>query len=102
MAAAMHLIDDRALVAATKPEVKILDAEELNAETPAHLLDDDITAVDRLFVRNSGSMPAFAADEIANWTLTIDGVVRTPQTWSVGELKKRFQPVTRIAVLECA
>jgi sulfite oxidase len=98
----MHLIDDRALVAATKPEVEILDAEELNAETPAHLLDDDITAVDRLFVRNSGSMPAFTADDIANWTLTIDGVVRTARTWSVGELKTRFQPVTRIAVLECA
>lgn len=97
----MPLTDDRALLAATKPELMVLAAPELNAETPAHLLDDDITPLSRLFVRNSGTMPAFSADETAAWTLTIDGCVHTPRTWTVAELE-RFETVTRVAVIECA
>ena len=41
----MQRIDERSLVAATKPELVLLDTPELNAETPAHLLDDDITPI---------------------------------------------------------
>ena len=55
----MQRIDDRSLVAAEKPELTVLPTPELNAETPAHLLDDDITPADRLFVRNTGFMPGF-------------------------------------------
>ena len=50
--------DQRSLVAASKPDLVILDTPELNAETPAHLLDDDITPLPRLFARNAGAMPA--------------------------------------------
>ena len=92
----------RALVAAEKPELRILPTGELNAETPAHLLDDDITPVGRLFARNTGTMPAPTAAEIANWTLAIDGRVRSPQRWTIGALQQEFATVTRIAVLECA
>ena len=49
--------EQRALVAATKPELRLLPTVELNAETPAHLLDDDITPLSRLFARNTGTMP---------------------------------------------
>src|SRR5215510_11256305 len=92
----------RALVAAEKPELRILPTGELNAETPAHLLDDDITPLRRLFARNTGTMPVPSAADIAAWTLTIDGCVRTPQQWTVAELQRRFTAVTQIAVLECA
>jgi sulfite oxidase len=94
--------EQRALVAASKPELRILDTIELNAETPAHLLDDDITPASRLFARNTGTMPLPDGADIAAWTLTIDGCVRVPRRWTLAELQHRFAPVTRIAVLECA
>jgi sulfite oxidase len=94
--------EQRALVAATKPELRILPTAELNAETPAHLLDDDITPLDRLFARNTGTMPVPSDADIAAWTLTIDGCVHAPRRWTIQELQQRFEAVTRTAVLECA
>src|SRR5262249_61471172 len=92
----------RALVAAEKPELRILPTVELNAESPAHLLDDDITPVERLFARNTGAMPLPSASDIAAWTLAIDGCVRMPRRWTIAELRQQFETATRIAVLECA
>ena len=92
----------RALVAAEKPRLRVLPTVELNAETPAHLLDDDITPVGLLFARNTGTMPLPTASDVAAWTVAIDGCVRTPQRWTIGELQRQFETVTRTAVLECA
>lgn len=89
----------RALVRAQKPDLIILETEELNAETPVHLLDDDITPLDRLFVRNTGTMPAV---EQAGWTFTIDGCVRRSQRWTIAEMQRQFEAVTQVSVLECA
>jgi DMSO/TMAO reductase YedYZ molybdopterin-dependent catalytic subunit len=94
--------EQRALVAATKPELRILPTAELNAETPAHLLDDDITPLDRLFARNTGTMPVPSASDVAAWTLAVDGCVQAPRRWTIHELQQRFETVTRTAVLECA
>lgn len=95
-------IDERSLVAATKPGLMLLDTPELNAETPPHLLDDDITLVSRLFARNTGAMPAIGATDIAAWTLTVDGFVNKPCAWNIAALKKEFETVSVTAVLECA
>ena len=94
--------EQRRLVASSKPELTILPTLELNAETPVHLLDDDITPVGRLFARNAGTLPLPSATDIAAWTLTIDGRVRAIRRWAIGELQRQFETVTRIAVLECA
>src|SRR4029079_4443248 len=75
---------------------------ELNAETPAHLLDDDITPIARLFARNTGAMPALGQADIAAWTLKVDGCVRTPRQWTIAELKREFEAVTETAVIERA
>ena len=98
----MQRIDDRSLVAAEKPELTVLPTPELNAETPAHLLDDDIIPTDRLFVRNTGFMPGFSDAELAAWMLTIDGCVRAPRRFSLDALKRDFETVSQIAVMECA
>jgi DMSO/TMAO reductase YedYZ molybdopterin-dependent catalytic subunit len=98
----MQRTDERSLVAAQKPELVLLDTPELNAETPADLLDDDITPVARLFARNTGAMPALGPAEIAAWTITIDGFVRNPRAWTVPDLKQEFATVTETAVIECA
>ena len=92
----------RALVAAGKPALRIMPTAELNAETPAHLLDDDVTPADLLFARNAGTMPVPGTADIAAWTLAIDGCVRTPRRWTIAELQGQFETVTRTAVLECA
>ena len=98
----MQRIDERSLVAATKPELVVLPTPELNAETPAHLLDDDITPVTRLFARNTGAMPLLGQAEIEAWTLTVDGCVRSPRTWSIAALKREFETISECAVIECA
>ena len=38
--------------------LRVLNDRPLNAETPAHLLDDEVTPAARLFVRNNGIPPA--------------------------------------------
>src|SRR3954462_3642187 len=86
---------------AIKPSLRVLPTRELNSETPAELLDQPITPADLLFVRNTGRMPAFAKNEIENWTLTIDGEVERPQRWTIDELKA-IGSRDVIAVLECA
>ena len=84
-----------------KPDLRVLPTRELNCETPAELLDQPITPVELLFVRNTGRMPAFSITEIANWTLSIDGEVDRPQRWTIDELKK-IGSRDVVAVLECA
>ena len=102
MKSLMQQIHADFLVAMGKPELVPLDTPELNGETPPHLLDDDITPLARLFVRNSGRFPVFSAGELAGWSMTIDGCVRRPRVWTVAALKHQFEPVSQISVLECA
>ena len=98
-------------LAAEQPELRawgkladlvVLGDRPFVAETPAHLLDDDVTPVDRLFIRNNGIPPEEAAADPERWTLEISGEsARKPVTFTVPELKRRFQTVTRHITLEC-
>src|ERR1700759_287996 len=85
----------------TKANLRVLPTRELNSETPAELLDQPVTPLDLLFVRNTGRMPVFSEPDIADWTLIIDGWVEQPQRWSIDELKA-IGSKTVTAVLECA
>ena len=90
-------------VLGNKRGLRILSEQPLNAETPPALLDDDITPVERHFVRNNGHLPERAAkQDLTGWTLTIDGEVERALKLTMAELKERFRPVTRDLVLECA
>lgn len=74
----------------------------LNAETPAHLLDDDVTPYSRLFVRANGLIPQTALDKNAtDWKLVIDGEVENELSLSIDDLKKNFETVTLALVVEC-
>lgn len=82
------------------PGLVILNDRPVNAETPAHLLDDPVTPTDRLFVRNNGLPPA--AIDPASWTLTIDGeAIERSVSFSLAELKKRFKHYSYQLTLEC-
>ena len=82
------------------PGLVVLNDRPVNAETPAHLLDDTITPADRLFVRNNGLPPAVI--DPATWTLTIDGeAVEKSVSFSLAELKTRFKHHSYQLTLEC-
>ena len=73
------------------------------AETPAHLLDDEVTPLDVLFVRNNGLVPEREKLDADAWKLTIDGEsAEQPLTLSMADLKKNFSATTQHITLECA
>jgi len=81
-------------------DLVLLNDRPLNAETPAHLLNDDITPNDVLFVRNNGLPPTDVDPE--TWTLTIEGEsIEKPIELSLNDLKTRFTPYTYQLTLEC-
>ena len=84
---------------AGKDGLKVLNDRPLNAETPAHLLDDEITPVARHFIRNNGIVPTDMNPD--TWTLTIGGLVERPLVLRIEELRRRFEVVTYRLVIEC-
>jgi len=99
----LQLTATRALAAGHGIEGKdgltLLNDRPLNAETPAHLLDDAITPTPRHFIRNNGLEP-FDTDA-STWTLTVDGFVDTPLEMTIAELRERFEVVTMALTIEC-
>ncbi len=81
----------------------VLNDRPINAETPAHLLDDEVTPLDRMFVRNNGLLPDVAIDDPDDWQLSVGGEsCVNPRTFSLRELKRDFDTVTLQLQLECA
>ena len=84
---------------AGKDGLTLLNDRPVNAECPAHLLDDEITPTPRHFIRNNG-LPPEQVDP-ATWTLSVDGEVNKPSTLTIEELKSQFEVVTLQLQLEC-
>ncbi|MCB0606282.1 MAG: sulfite oxidase [Lewinellaceae bacterium] len=85
------------------PGLIVLGDRPVNAETPPHLLDDPLTPNDKFFVRNNGLPPQKESIDLKTWTLTIDGEsVKQKKTYTLQELKSKFQHHTYQLVLECA
>ena len=82
-----------------KDGLTVLNDRPLNAETPPHLLDDEVTPVSRHFIRDNGMPPKNTDGD--SWMLTVDGEVGNPLNLSIADLKKRFEVVTRRLVIEC-
>ena len=82
------------------PGLVILNDRPVNAETPAHLLNDAVTPASRLFVRNNGIPPQVV--DVDNWTLTIEGEsAKQSKTYTLAELKTRFEHHSYQLTLEC-
>ncbi|MDE0421248.1 MAG: sulfite oxidase [Gammaproteobacteria bacterium] len=85
-----------------KPGLKVLSERPINAETPAHLLDDPVTPAERMFVRNNGIPPDTRDIDPLNWTLELAGeACARPMQLTLGELKDRFEHVTLALQIEC-
>ncbi len=85
-----------------KDGLVVLNDRPINAETPAHLLDDPVTPASRLFVRNNG-IPPFTDDiDPLGWRLTIEGeACLNPLSMTLGELQARYRHHTLQLQIEC-
>ena len=84
------------------PEMTVLNDRPINAEAPAHLLDEAITSGNRFFVRNNGIPPEKSSIDTNTWTVTIEGesAVKS-KTYTLKELKSKFKNYTYQLTLEC-
>ena len=82
-----------------KDGLVVFGEQPLNAETPAHLLDDEVTPTARHFIRNNGIAPKDM--DARTWRLRIDGFVQRPTELSIEDLRTRFEVVTRRLTIEC-
>ena len=99
--AALAQSDDKFTIPG-KEGLIILNDRPVNAETPAHLLDDEVTPGKYLFVRNNGRPPVAAKIDPETWQLEIGGEsVQKSMSLSVAELKKTFEHHTYQLQLEC-
>jgi len=80
----------------------VLNDRPVNAETPAHLLDDRVTPASRLFVRNNGIPPVTDDVDVDAWELGFGGEsVEQEITLTIAELKEKFEHHTYQLQLEC-
>lgn len=87
-------------IAGKHPGLVVLNDRPVNAEVPAHLLNDLVTPADKLFVRNNGLPPEKV--DASRWTLTIDGEsVKQKKTYSIAQLKAQFPHHTYQLTIEC-
>ena len=85
-----------------KPGLKVLSERPINAETPAHLLDDAVTPAARMFVRNNGIPPDTRDIDPLAWPLELTGeACARPTQLTLRELKERFEHVTLQLQVEC-
>ncbi|NKB97625.1 MAG: molybdopterin-dependent oxidoreductase [Pseudomonadales bacterium] len=87
-----------------KDPLRLLNDRPINAETPAHLLDDATTPTKRLFVRNNGHPPELTnnANGYEEWRFEVGGeACVNPQSLSVSGLKKLFKTYSYDLQLEC-
>lgn len=78
----------------------VLNDRPINAETPPHLLDPELTPTNLFFVRNNGLPPVNV--DVAKWTLTIEGEsAKKSKTYTLDELKSRFKHYSYGLTLEC-
>jgi DMSO/TMAO reductase YedYZ molybdopterin-dependent catalytic subunit len=93
---------DEPFAIAGKEGLIILNDRPVNAETPAHLLDDKITPAKHLFVRNNGLPPPLSSINPDTWTLEFGGESVTQQmSFTISDLQQEFEHCTYQLQLEC-
>lgn len=85
-----------------------LNDKPINAETPPHLLDEDFTSKEHLFIRNNGNPPEekLTTQNTNSWSFEIiadEGTVKGAKkiSLSVADLKKKYKHYTYALQIEC-
>jgi DMSO/TMAO reductase YedYZ molybdopterin-dependent catalytic subunit len=68
-----------------KDGITVLIDRPVNTETPAHLLDDAVTPIERHCIRNNGNLPENVT--AAGWKLVVDGEVEQQLELTIDDLK---------------
>jgi DMSO/TMAO reductase YedYZ molybdopterin-dependent catalytic subunit len=93
---------DEAFSIPGKSGLVVLNDRPLNAETPAHLLDDPVTPASRVFVRNNGVPPSTWDIDPLEWRINVEGeACERPQVMTLGDIQKRFRHRTLQLQIEC-
>jgi DMSO/TMAO reductase YedYZ molybdopterin-dependent catalytic subunit len=93
---------DEAFSIPGKSGLTVLNDRPLNAETPAHLLDDPVTPASRVFVRNNGVPPSTWDIDPLEWRISIEGEsCERPNVLTLGEIQERFKHYTLQLQIEC-
>ena len=93
---------DEPFVIPGKEDLVVLNDRPVNAETPAHLLDDRITPAKYLFVRNNGTPPVTTGIDADAWELSFGGEsIAREMTLTLADLKEQFEHHTYQLQLEC-
>ena len=79
-------------------DLRVVQADPLNAESPLRVLAEAVTPLDSFFVRSNFPVPQIDA---AEWSLSIEGLVRRPRTIGLPELMSLGE-TTITSVMECA
>jgi sulfite oxidase len=83
-----------------RADMVVHESEPFNAEPPrAALAGLPVTPVESFYSRNHGPVPSLDA---ASWRLRVDGLVATPLTLTLAELRERCAERTVLATLQCA
>ncbi|HEX2167791.1 MAG TPA: sulfite oxidase, partial [Longimicrobiales bacterium] len=78
--------------------LRVVETDPFNAETPLHVLAEPVTPLESFFVRSNFDVPQIDAGE---WRLAVEGLVGTPVTVGLRELQALGE-TTVTAVMECA
>lgn len=83
-----------------KAPLRLLNDRPINAETPAHMLDDNTTPASHLFVRNNGHIPQVL--DVESWKLEVSGEsCLRPQSFTLKRLRDLFKTYSYDLQLEC-
>ena len=94
--------DEQPFTLEGKDGLIVLNDRPVNAETPAHLLDDEITPAKHMFVRNNGIPPVKEKIDPSTWKLEIAGeACENPTSFTISELKEKFKTHTYQLQIEC-
>jgi DMSO/TMAO reductase YedYZ molybdopterin-dependent catalytic subunit len=99
MALALAEADEKTVLKG-KEGLIVLNDRPINAEPPAHLLDDDFTPKGKHFVRNNG-LPPDIEEKPNQWTFSIEGEVHKPLKLTLDDIKNKFKHYTYALQLEC-
>ena len=82
--------------------LRVLSDRPFCAETKMHELDDEVTPVHKMFVRNNGIIPSLSYEkDFSSWRLQVEGEVKTEKSFTLHELKTLFPHYEYQLTLEC-
>eukprot|EP00160_Parvularia_atlantis_P021863 Unigene9646_Nuclearia_a/m.29475 Unigene9646_Nuclearia_a/g.29475 ORF Unigene9646_Nuclearia_a/g.29475 Unigene9646_Nuclearia_a/m.29475 type:complete len:429 (-) Unigene9646_Nuclearia_a:33-1319(-) len=94
--------DDYAREPRRNPALRVNKERPFNAEPPAALLvrSGFVTPNELFLVRNHGPVPLY--EDLAQFSLTVDGLVLSRLHLTLAELRAGFERVTVVATIQCA